>query len=158
VFITAVCYRRQPYLKGDLFKDLLLSVIREVKSQALFSMQAYVILDDHFHWIITPKRQPFPKIMQSVKLRFVHRYKKTSAHQGNISLWQRRFWDHIIRDTEDMHRHMDYVHFNPVRHGYVAKPVDYRWSSFSIHVDLGHYHSKWGAQGSSEKLMDMDLE
>ena len=76
VFISAVCYCRKPYLEGDWQKELLLKVMREVKSSAWFAMQAYVILDDHFHWIITPEEQNFSAIMQSIKLRFVHRLKK----------------------------------------------------------------------------------
>jgi len=59
VFITAVCYSRIPYLKSDWQKELLLSVMREVKPSSVFAMHAYVILDDHFHWIITPGEQNF---------------------------------------------------------------------------------------------------
>jgi putative transposase len=158
VFITAVCHQRRPYLDDDMRKELLLSVMREVKASSLFSMQAYVILDDHFHWIITPKGQPFPKVMQSIKLRFNYRFKKTLVHRGKLSLWQRRYWDHLIRDSEDMHRHMDYIHFNPVRHGYVAQPVDYPWSSFSTHVELGNYDLDWGTQDVPDELRSMDFE
>ena len=58
VFITAVCYQRKPFLKGDTTKELLLSVMREVKLTKPFGMLGYVILDDHFHWIIKPQVNP----------------------------------------------------------------------------------------------------
>ena len=158
VFITAVCHRRIPYLKRDWQKELLLSVMREVKSSSGFAMNAYVILDEHFHWIITPEKNNFSTIMQSIKLRFVHRYKKAIKQKKNATLWQRRFWDHIIRSAEDLHRHMDYIHFNPVKHGYVPRPSDYKWSSFSTHVKIGNYTAGWGAHTVPEAIHTMNLE
>ena len=158
VFITTVCYHRKSYLKTDWQKELLLSVIREVKSSSGFAMRAYVILDDHFHWIITPRKQSFSSIMQSIKLRFVHRFKKEIGQKNNVTLWQRRFWDHVIRNAEDHHRHMDYIHFNPVKHGYVSRPLDYKWSSFNTHVKLGNYTTGWGVLTVPEEIHDMDLE
>ena len=158
VFITAVCYRRIPYLKTDGQKELLLSVMREVKASTAFSMKAYVILDDHFHWIMTPGKHNFSKVMQSIKLRFVHRFKKASGEKNNLTLWQRRFWDHVIRDSEDLRTHMDYIHYNPVKHGYVHKPVDYRWSSLNAHVTSGNYPMDWGTTEIPIELDEMGLE
>ncbi len=59
-------------------------------------------------------------------------------------MWQRRFWEHRIRDTDDYRAHVDYIHFNPVKHGHVTRAGDWRWSSFSRHVALGWYDSEWG--------------
>ena len=158
VFITAVCYRREPYLETDWQKELLLSVMREVKLSSGFAMHAYVILDDHFHWIITPVGQNFSAIMQSIKLRFVHGYKKAIGKKEQATLWQRRFWDHVIRNSEDLHRHMDYIHYNPVKHGYVSKPSGYRWSSFNTHMRMGNYAANWGTDTISEAIHTMNLE
>ena len=158
VFITAVCYRRKQYLETGWQKELLLSVMREVKLSSGFAMHAYVILDDHFHWIITPVGPNFSAIMQSIKLRFVHRYKKAIGRKEQATLWQRRFWDHVIRNSEDLHRHMDYIHYNPVKHGYVSKPSDYRWSSFNTHVRMGNYAANWGTDTISEAIRTMNLE
>jgi putative transposase len=158
VFITAVCYSRIPYLKSDWQKELLLTVMREVKTSSGFTMNAYVILDDHFHLIITPGEQNFSAIMQSIKLRFVHRYKKTIDQKNNATLWQRRFWDHVIRNSEDLHRHMDYIHYNPVKHGYFLKPLGYKWSSFNTHVEMGNYAANWGTGTISEAVHAMNLE
>jgi putative transposase len=158
VFLTAVCYDRRPYLQSNQAKALLLSVMREVKKYTPFSMMAYAILDDHFHWIIRPGDTDFSKIMQSVKLRFVHRLKKAKSIQGNVTLWQRRFWDHVIRDSEDFNKHMDYVHYNPVKHGYAARPMDYHWSSFDTHVGLGNYDRHWAEATVPIGQEGMDLE
>ena len=158
VFITAICYKRIPYLKTDEQKELLLSIMREVKESMSFSMKAYVILDDHFHWIMTPCSYNFSKIMQSIKLRFVHRFKKSAAEENNLILWQRRFWDHVIRDNEDLRIHMDYIHYNPIKHGYVHNLADYRWSSFNDHVILGNYSADWGTTVIPAKFDEMSME
>jgi putative transposase len=158
VFITAVCSHRLPHLEMDWQKDLLLSVMREVKSASGFVMRAYAILDDHFHWMITPGNSEFSSIMQSIKLRYVHRYKKKAGIMERETLWQRRFWDHIIRNDEDLHRHMDYIHYNPVRHGYVEIPMEYQWSSLKTHIQMGNYDSQWGISVVPKTIDSMDLE
>ena len=139
-------------------KDLLLSVMREVKASSGFTMHAYVIIDNHFHWVITPRGQDFSTIMQSVKLRFTHRVKRAMGVLTPKRLWQRRFWDHVIRDADDLHRHMDYIHYNPVKHGCVSKPVDYTWSSLSACAQKGNYTTNWGAGVVPEAIDGMDLE
>jgi putative transposase len=96
--------------------------------------------------------------MQSIKLRFTHRYKKAHNIRGNVTIWQRRFWDHIIRDQNDHNLHLDYIHYNPVKHGYAAKPADYLWSSFGSYLEQGIYQSDWGCNGDLPHLAGMDWE
>ncbi len=158
VFITAVCQGRKPFLKEAQTKALLLSVMREVKAEKQFSMIAYAIMDDHFHWIIQLSDADFSKIVQSVKLRFVHRCKKQTGVKKSVQLWQKRFWDHVIRDENDLHRHMDYVHYNPVRHGVVKRPLDYPWCSFNHHVERGNYVLDWGSILEPDTISKMNLE
>lgn len=159
MFITAVCYQRQRVLKGDTEKARLLEVMREIKAEMPFQTLAYVILDDHFHWMIQPQEDSdLSTITQSVKLRFTHRYKRAHTTKGNLSVWQRRFWDHVARSDEDLARHLDYIHFNPVRHGYAGGPVDYAWSSFRAHVAKGYYLSGWAANGEPNRVAGMNLE
>ena len=171
VFMTAVCYQRHPFLKEDTDKKLLLSVMRAVKNEKPYRMIGYVILDDHFHWMIRleklPQRSgkvtPIPtrekvgeydisKLMQSVKLRFTYQYKKRHGVCDNLKVWQRRFWDHIARDQEDICRHMDYMHYNPVKHDYASDPLDYRFSSFQAYVERGAYKSGWGKTGAPANM------
>ncbi|MCU7927386.1 MAG: transposase [Candidatus Thiodiazotropha sp. (ex Dulcina madagascariensis)] len=144
IFITAVCHRRQPYLKCDEHKALLLLVMREVKGEWPFRMVGYVILDEHFHWLILSQApESFPLIMQSVKLRFARRFPRVEWHAtGHV--WQRRYWDHIIRNDNDLQRHLDYIHYNPVKHGLAKAVADYRWSSFGEYFQRGMYLAGWG--------------
>ena len=65
------------------------------------------------------------------------------AH-GERGVWHRRFWEHVVRDEDDLERLVDYIHFNPVKHGYVTWPGDWPWSSFARFVRLGHYPPDWG--------------
>ena len=65
-------------------------------------------------------------------------------------VWQRRFWEHLIRDENDYARHMDYIHFNPVKHGYVERPADWAHSSFQRCVEKGIYPLDWAAGGGIE--------
>lgn len=155
VFITAVCYQRRPYLEPEAHKSLLLSVMREVKGEIPFRMLGYVILDEHFHWLILPREAAnYPHIMQSVKLRFSRRLCRIKG-DGSNRLWQRRYWDHVIRDAHDLQRHLDYIHINPVKHGVAGAPVDYRWSSFGQYLRRGQYATDWGIAGMPAGLADL---
>lgn len=116
VFITAVCHQRRPVLANEQEKTLLLAVMREVKAEIPFHLLAYVILNDHFHCLIRPEAdRDFSRIVQSVKLRFTRRWKREQAVETSVTLWQRRFWDHVIRDSTDLQQHLDYIHYNPVK-------------------------------------------
>jgi len=158
VFITAVCHQRRPVLV-DAEKQRLLDVMREVKEETAYRMLAYVILDDHFHALIQPEQDcDLSRIIQSVKLRFTHRHKQAHGIMHNVILWQRRFWDHHIRDDDDQRRHLDYIHYNPVRHGYVAVPARYRWSSMAAWIERGTYSEDWGAAGAPSSLDGMESE
>jgi len=97
-------------------------------------------------------------LMQSIKLRFTHRYKRAANIRGNVAIWQRGFWDHIIRDQNDHNAHLGYIHFNPIKHGYAANPVDYAWSSFGRYLEIGVYPSDWGGNGDLPHLAGVNWE
>jgi REP-associated tyrosine transposase len=61
-----------------------------------------------------------------------------------MTIWQRRFWDHIIRNQTDLNKHIDYIHYNPVKHGYVNSPFEWEYSSIHVYRDKGYYQSDWG--------------
>src|SRR5271156_450762 len=88
VFLTVVTHERKPILKTDFSKNLLLEIMREIKIKIPFQMISYVILDDHFHWIIKPCDVNFSNIMQSLKLTFARRYKQHFKIKENLILWQ----------------------------------------------------------------------
>ena len=85
-----------------------------------------------------------PSLMKKIKLSFAQKYLR---RQGRISgrTWQNRYWDHIIRDQEDMNRHLDYIHYNPVKHGLVKSSRAYLHSSFAEFMSEGLYEPEWGA-------------
>ncbi len=155
VFITAVCYRRATVLKTESAKRLLLDLIDEVRGEKPFQLMAYAILDDHLHWLMhidNESEHSMSDIIQSIKLRFTHRHKKWVGKDDNAFLWQRRFWDHIVRDGQDFNRHLDYIHFKPVKHEYVHRPADYPWSSLGEYIDNGKYASNWGTVGTPKTI------
>jgi putative transposase len=63
---------------------------------------------------------------------------------GHLRFWQKRFWDHIIRDEEDLAQHLDYIHYNPVKHGLVTRPEEWQHSSFIAWQERGAYPEQWG--------------
>lgn len=82
--------------------------------------------------------------MHSLKPSFTKAYKRAIGFTGRMNFWQMRFWDHIIRDEVDLQRHLDYIHYNPVKHGWVAKPEDWPHSSFLAWKERGAYTDGWG--------------
>jgi putative transposase len=79
------------------------------------------------------------KYMQLPENQSISRIKKREQN-----VWQRRFWEHQIRDENDFYKHLDYIHYNPVKHQYVNAPKDWEWSTFNKYVDKGWYPLDWG--------------
>jgi putative transposase len=145
VFITQVVRDRKPVFTSGRYMDLLRSTLRLVKDLHPFSMVGYVFLHDHLHLLITPTGDSnFSEIMHSLKPNFTKAYKQAQGIEGNVAFWQRRFWDHVIRDDEDLNRHLDYIHYNPVKHGLVTRPADWQHSSFISWKERGAYPDHWG--------------
>lgn len=156
VFITQVVDRREPVFREPRFVDLLRAVLNNVKALHPFAMLGYVFLPDHFHLLIRPTSQSnFSDIMHSLKPNFTKQYKQSIGISGPMTLWQKRFWDHVIRDQNDFQRHLDYIHYNPVRHQLVHRPEDWPYSSFHSWRERGAYPAEWGwAEPDSLKNCD----
>ena len=125
-FITSVTAERSPILVHH--ADLLLQAMKRTLNKFEFKILSWVILPDHFHSIIDVPNGDTSKIMKVMKLSFFGQYKCRTGKAGSV--WQHRYWDHIIRFQEDMNRHIDYIHYNPVKHGLVDSPKEYNLSSF----------------------------
>jgi putative transposase len=127
-----------------------------------FVVEGWVLLPDHLHCIWTlPEGDADFSTRWSLIKRSVSRFaaemaldpglRKASARKRREStVWQRRFWEHLIRDEADMERHLDYIHFNPVRHGYVARAVDWPYSTIHRYVREGVYPVDWAGGGDKE--------
>jgi len=127
-----------------------LAVVRE---RHPFRIDAIVVLPEHLHAICTlpPDDRALGMRWGLVKAGFSRRVEGSEVHsasrkrRGERGIWQRRFWEHLIRDEADLASHMDYLHFNPVKHGWVARVKDWPHSSFHRLVAKGVYDLDWGA-------------
>ena len=140
-FVTSVTNNRRKILVEH--PDLLLAALGKYSEQLQFRLTAYVILPDHFHGLIECGGNDISKIMKLVKLSFSKSYRnRLGVRVGHV--WQSRFWDHIIRDQDDMNRHIDYIHYNPVKHGLVESPLGWKLSTIQQYLRDGYYSSEWG--------------
>ncbi len=138
-FITVVTKNRSPWLIN--YEDQLLASMREAKNKYPYRHIAHVIMDDHFHWLFKiSNKNNFSKLVAFVKRDVIWRLKESGI---NVQ-WQNRFYDHIIRDQQDLDRHIDYIHFNPVKHGAVLKTSAYPYSSFTEWQKRRRYDENWG--------------
>ncbi len=131
-----------------------------------FELHAMVLLPDHVHMLITlaDNSDNYAVIISSIKTHFSRQIKKSVSEIINHSrirrrergIWQRRYWEHRIRDELDYQRHMDYIHYNAVKHGYVRRPMDWPYSTFQQCVEKGLYFSDWGGVGINGIGVDYD--
>ena len=145
-FFTVVTYRRLPLFERGPRVELLREAFREVKSKRPFEIQAMVVMPDHLHavWQLPEGDTDYSSRWRDIKHYVSSRIETPVNHRGEKAVWQRRFWEHAIRDEEDWRRHVDYVHFNPVKHGLVSAARDWPYSSFRRSVDAGWYSLDWG--------------
>lgn len=139
-FITSVVAERQPILLQH--AAFLARALHRAHQKSLFSLAAWVVLPDHFHGILLVPDGDTSRIVQQVKQSFSRQHRSLTGVGGPV--WQHRFWDHIIRSEKDMKRHIDYIHYNPVRHGLVNSPSKWVLTSFRRYLRLGIYQPDWG--------------
>jgi putative transposase len=140
-FITSVTHERNAMLRE--YELLLMSAISVALRKHSFELSGWVVLPEHVHLMVWSGAVDLSLFMKSFKQGFGLKYRQQQkAKSGRI--WQLRFWDHIIRDQDDFNRHLDYIHYNPVKHGLVLAPLDYPYSSFTQYVNEGYYHADWG--------------
>ena len=142
-FITAVTHRRRPLLVQHF--DILKQGVARARSRVPFEPIAWVVLPDHIHAIVDPGEIDLSGIVRRVKLSFANLYYRKHQVRGG-TIWQRRFWDHVIRDQADMNRHLDYIHYNPVKHGLVADPFAWRYSTLDRYFREEYYSRDWGVR------------
>ena len=132
--------------------DRLRRAYRTVQERAPFETIAICILPDHLHtiWALPPGDADFPLRWSFIKSGFTRglpaKAERTpsKAAKRERGLWQRRYWEHVIRDDADLARHADYIHFNPVKHGLVSRVCDWPHSSFHRYVRRGVLAADWG--------------
>lgn len=152
-FFTVVTHERRPWLCDPKAREALRNAVDAVRSRRPFEVDAWVLLPDHMHclWSLPEGDHDFSTRWRLIKAMTT----KTLGVEGPVSesrekrkeggLWQRRYWEHAIRDDEDFERHCDYIHYNPVRHGLARAPGDWPFSTFRRFVKRGLYPGDWGA-------------
>nr|WP_312741272.1 transposase [Candidatus Nitrospira neomarina] len=141
-FFTVVTYHRQSLLENPLCQDILWTVIQEVKTELPFTQDAWVYLPDHLHclWTLPEGDSDYSKRWGLIKARFSKQAKGLMKENRGLgvspgkkreaAIWQQRFWEHTIRDEHDLRRHLDYIHYNPLKHRLVERVEDWPHSSF----------------------------
>jgi len=155
-FFTVVTRSRRQFLTTELARGLLSTGIREERKVAPFEAVAIVLLPDHFHyiWTLPPEDVDYSSRIKRIKSSFTKNYLRSGGIEAEVSggkrkkhergVWQSRFWEHTVRDEDDFRRCLDYIHWNPVKHGYASRPCDYPYSTFHKFVRLGEYEPLWG--------------
>ena len=120
-------------------RDIALSEMKRVQENHVIVFKAWVILPDHIHWVIKPNKADYSKVVSSFKRGFNLEYKRGGYQKLREKNWHPRFWEHTVRDEDDYSRCVDYVNFNPVKHGYVTTPNEWEHSSYQNYVRKGLY-------------------
>ena len=155
-FFTVVTYRRREILTEPESWTILRQVIKEVKQRYPFTIDAWILLPDHLHsiWTLPSGDNDYPKRWGMIKAGFTKQAKslfhrqewmnESKAQRRESTIWQRRYWEHQIRNDDDYQKHMDYLHYNPVKHRLVKRVVDWPHSTFHRYVKEGVYSKDWG--------------
>jgi putative transposase len=138
--------------------DQLRTAFRETRRHHPFTIDAMVVLPDHLHalWTLPEGDADFATRWRLIKSAFSRslttgeRISQSRAAKGERGIWQRRYWEHTIRDANDFGRHADYIHINPVKHRLVARVRDWPYSSFHRMVKLGIYPEDWAGDASND--------
>ncbi|OOE56927.1 transposase [Salinivibrio sp. ML323] len=145
-FFTVNLHDREMRLLTEHIR-LLRSAVATVKASRPFQIDAWVVLPDHLHaiWTLPDNDSDYSTRWREIKKLFTKSVSRIDKRlvTGKGMVWQDRFWEHTIRDERDFKHHFDYVHFNPVKHGWVERVVDWPYSSFHREVKRGIYHPSW---------------
>jgi putative transposase len=154
-FFTLVTERRQPLFADATARVLLRRAFAFTMRRWPLTLDAIVLLPDHLHtiWTLPDGDSDFSTRWSALKRVFTQSWLGTGGpeqprsasrrHNRRRGVWQRRFWEHLIRDETDFERHCDYIHYNPVKHGLVRCPHEWPYSSFRRFVRDGRYEADW---------------
>ena len=154
-FLTFSCYRRRPYLRSAITRDLFEASLERIRRRYLFLVAGYVVMPEHVHLLVNePTRGTLDRVMQALKL-------SVSRRQVRTPFWQARYYDFNVWNPEKTTEKLDYMHRNPVKRGLVAKPEEWPWSS-SCHYRTGfvgtvEIESFWAAARRKNELPDSQV-
>lgn len=154
-FFTLVTERRRTLFNDENNVEILRQAFRNVKAKRPFYIDAMVVMPDHLHciWTLPANDADFSTRWRLIKTWFSKHCPaemretpdSVGQHKKQQAVWQQRFWEHALRDEKDFAQHVEYIHYNPVKHGYVDAPEQWPFSSFHRYVQAGIYPPDWGA-------------
>lgn len=164
-FFTLVTYRRRAILCDEPVRLALRAAFERVRVRLPFHIDAIVLLPDHLHCIWTPDGDVnFAARWSQIKHHVAFTCRETYGNftvttaqrrRREAPIWQRKYWEHRIRDERDLEKHVDYIHYNPVKHGLSACAATWEYSSFKRYVENGIYPTDWGG---TDEAREMELE
>jgi putative transposase len=155
-FFTVVTHQRRHLFRIDRACKLLGDVMRQVREELPFTTVAMVLLPDHLHaiWSLPADDADFSKRWHKIKRDFTVRWLAAGGSEGHVTgsqqrrghrgVWQRRFHEHQVGDDDELEALCAYIHYNPVKHGYVTRPSDWPHSTLRRFIETGLYLPKWG--------------
>lgn len=163
VFITIVTFNRNPILIKNI--NLLRESFKLAKEKHAFEIFASVILHEHMHLILNiGDTANYSSIVSCIKANFSKninedellnvksKLSSSKINKREKGVWQRRFYEHTIRDEKDLYTHLDYIHYNPVKHGLAKNVKDWKFSSFQKFVKQNWYEADWGSMNDIKGL------
>lgn len=169
-FFTLVTENRAPILCDDLSRKLLHNAIATCATRGPFTLDAIVLLPDHLHILMTLPHNDtdFSTRISAIKANFTHNFlasggseqsrDATRIRKRRRGVWQRWFWEHLIRDQEDLNRHLDYIHYNPVKHGLASCPHAWPHSTFGRFVKDDCYTEDWQCSCDGRQCAPMKFD
>ena len=155
-FFTVVTHERRPLFRQSRARRLLREAIDQARHRRPFETVAAVLLPDHLHciWVLPEGDGDFSTRWRQIKGTFTRGWLAAGGDEGTLSsgkrrkesrgVWHQRFWEHVIRDEEDLRRHVEYIFYNPVKHGHARCAHAWPWSTFHDAVARGWYDKTWG--------------
>jgi putative transposase len=142
--------------------ELLRKVVKKIRQRYPFYINAWVVLPEHMHaiWTLPERDSNFSLRWRLIKSGFSIALPKTESlsqvreDAGERGIWQRNYWEHLIKNELDYQRHFDYVHVNPLKHGLVARVIDWPYSTFHRYVNQGIYPDNWCGDSNVEIMGD----
>ncbi len=166
IFITFVTSKRREILTSNI--GILRQSFIEAKNKYDFKIIAICVLKNHVHLLIKPDNiNEYPLIIKDIKIYFSknidiaaikdYYVSKSRITKGEKDIWQRRYWEHTIVNQEDLYKHIDYIHYNPMKH-YKIAPKDWQYSSFKKFAQNGYYELDWCNFDDKYKINELDYE
>jgi len=171
VFITIVTNNRIPILVDNI--QFLREAFKDAKTIYDFDIYACVILPEHMHLILVPKIiNEYPKIIRAIKYNFSKKindggiaippYASGQGRRAGFpscrhkNIWQNRYFEHTIFNENDLYKHLDYIHYNPVKHAHVKNVRDWKFSSFNKFVKMKNYETNWGSVDDVKHIAELE--